>query len=220
MRNSVYGMLVLSGMLLGACSKNVTVSAPIISPTDFASQNKTAGNYAVMVQSGAWHTEVKAAGWTCSAWSFPTDFETAYNQSIKAGMQQNFEKVTFVGAPLTPEEMRAQNFDAQIVVYEGSILANFSVSPNFWTATINANVNMDGIVAVIDQMGKVQQGNARGSGTGSATTAAGCTPAGKAIVDAGGVAIRDYVLNAVNSVKLNILEIKANKVASDGKPTS
>lgn len=220
MRVFLIGALVVSGLILGACSKTVTVAAPVISPTDFASQSKTSGNYAVMVQAGAWQTEVKAAGLTCSAWSFPTDFETAYNQSVKAGMIQNFEKVTFVEATLTPEQMSAQKYDAQIVVYEGSILANFSVSPNFWTATINSNVSMDGIVAVIDPAGKVQQGNARGSGTGAATTAAGCTPAGQAIIDAGGVAIRDFVLSAVNSAKLNVLEIKARKVASNGKPTS
>jgi hypothetical protein len=212
--------LILMSVMLLACTKTVTVNAPVISPMDFASQSKTSGHYAVMVQAGAWHTEVKAAGFACSAWSFPTDFETAYNQSIKASMQQNFENVSFVEAPLSPAALKEQNFDAQIVVYEGSILTNFSVAPNFWTVTINANVGMDGIVAVIDPTGKVSQGNVRGSGTGAVTVMGGCTPAGEAITNAGRTAIRDYVLNAVNSAKLNVLQVKVDRSVVDGKPTS
>lgn len=212
--------LVLSGVVLAACSKSVTVSAPMISPMEFASQAKTPGNYVVMIQSGAWKTEVKTAGWTCSAWKFPTDFETAYNQAVTAGVQGNFEHVTFSPTTLTPQEVKAQNYDAQIVIYEGSIAANFSVVPNFWTATINSNVSMDGIVAVIDHQGKVHQGNAHGTGTGSAETAMGCDPAAKAISTAGGDAIHDYVLNVVNSAKLNVLEIRARHAEVQGKPTS
>ncbi len=212
--------LVLTGVALSACSKSVTVSTPIISPMDFASQAKTPGNYVVMIQSGAWKTEVKAAGWTCSAWKFPTDFETAYHQAVKAGVQQNFEHVTFSAATLTPEEMKTKNYDAQIVIYEGSIAASFSVVPNFWTASINSNVSMDGIVAVIDHEGKVHQGNAHGTGTGTAVTAMGCDPAAKAISTAGGDAIHDYVLDVVNSAKLNVLEVKVQNAGTKGKPTS
>ena len=212
-------VLVLSASV-AACSENVAVSAPQISPMDFASQSKTPGNYAVMVQSGAWKTEVKAQGWTCSGWTFPTDFETAYNQAAKSSVQQSFQNVTFTPAALKPAELRAQNFDAQIILYEGSIAANFSVTPNLFTAGFNSDVSMTGIVAVVDPDGRVQQGNSRGAGTGTAETMMGCGAAVTAIKQAGSAAIRDYVLNAVTAAKINILEMKARTTAMDTKPTS
>ena len=79
---------------------------------------------------------------------------------------------------------------------------------------------MDGIVAVIGHDGKVHQGNAHGSGTGSAETFAGCGVAGDAIKQAGSNAIREYVRNAINSAKINVLEIKAQTAAQGRAPTS
>ena len=220
MRKIIVCAALLAGASLAACSENVAVNAPQISPMDFASQDKTPGNYAVMVQSGAWKTEVKAQGWTCSGWTFPTDFETAYNQAAKSGVQQSFQNVTFTPVALKPAELRAQHFDAQIILYEGSITANFSVTPNLFTAGFNSDVAMTGIVAVIDPDGGVHQGNSRGAGTGASETVMGCGAAVPAIQQAGSAAIRDYVLNAVNAAKINILEMKAKMSAAAEKPTS
>ena len=220
MKKNFVCALVLAGALLGGCSQSLSVAAPTISPMDFASQEKTPGKYAVMVQKGAWHTEVKAAGFACSAWSFPTDFETAYDQAIAAGIEQSFANVVMTPAALKPDEMKAQDIDAQIVIYEGTITANFAPSPNFFTVSFNSTVAMDGIVAVIGHDGKVHQGNAHGSGTGSAETFAGCGVAGDAIKQAGSNAIREYVRNAINSAKINVLEIKAQTAAKGNAPTS
>lgn len=119
---------------LAACSSNVSVSAPVISAMEFGSQTKTPGNFAVWIQSGAWKTTVESKGFTCSAWEFPTDFDTAYLQAAREAFQSSFEKVTFTQNTLKPEELKAQALDAQIIVYQGNIKSTFVINTGFFQA--------------------------------------------------------------------------------------
>lgn len=208
------GAIILMASVVSGCSSTVAVTAPHIAPTDFASQNKTPGRYAVWLQSGAWVSTVEAKGHTCSAWEFPTDFEQAYQQAAQAAFSSSFENVTFTPATLQPSEIVAQNYDAQIIVYEGAIKGVFGVIPGFWTATLESEVGMDGIVAVIGPNGLKSQGNAKGRGYGTSQSAMSCDVASQAIMQAGSAAIKDFVVNAVNAAKLNVMEIQMQKQAA------
>ncbi|MFN4228280.1 hypothetical protein [Parvibaculum sp.] len=212
--------VVMAASFLGACSANVSVSAPQISPTDFASQSKTPGRYAVWLQSGAWVSTVEAKGHTCSAWTFPTDFEQAYQQAAQAAFASSFQEVTFTPKTLQPAEIEAQNFDAQIIVYEGSIKGVFGVIPGFWTGTLESEVGMDGIVAVVGPEGLQSQGRAKGRGYGTKEAVMGCDAAAEAIMKAGSAAIKDFVVDAVNAAKLNVMEVKMKTQAPAGTPSS
>lgn len=201
--------ILLASLVLTACSSNVTVQAPTVSVMDFGSQTKIKGNYAVWLQSGAWKTTVEARGFTCSGWEFPTDFDNAYQQAAQSAFQSSFEKVSFTPNTLKPDELIVQNFDAQIIVYQGSINSAFSVSTGFFTSAMQAEVNMDGTVAVIGHSGVTHQGTARGSGIGVKGSAMSCNAVGDAIMQAGGIAIKDFVVATVDAAKLNVLESRA-----------
>lgn len=206
--------------LLAACTSNVKVATPAIAPAEFASQSKTPGRYAVYIQTGGWQKEVKAQGWTCSGWSFPTDFESAYAPAARAAFSQSFADVRFVTATLKPDELAARHFDAQIIVYQGAMEANFGVNPGFFTSSMDANVSLEGIVAVTGPDGLQSQGTAKGRGTGLKDTAFTCDAVSPAISNAGAQAIEDFVVDAVNTSKVNVLEMKAKAATAGAAPTS
>lgn len=216
MKFHVTALLPLLASLLAGCSTNVTVKTPMIAPTDLGSQDKTPGHYAVWLQSGAWKSTIEAKGFAGSACTFPTDFDSAYQQAARSTFQTSFEAVNFTSGPLKPDELKAQNFDAQIIVYQGSIKGTFSVIQGFWANTIDSNVNMDGIVAVIGHEGLASQGTANGRGNGTNKPGAfegGCGTVTNAIMQAGSFAIKDFVVNSVNIAKMNVMENK-QKIAS------
>ena len=73
---------------------------------------------------------------------------------------------------------------------------------------------MDGIVAVIGPEGLKSQGNAKGRGDGTSGASMSCDGATDAIKQAGGAAIKDFVVNSVNAAKLNVMEIQMQKQAA------
>lgn len=213
----VYLMAFL-GFALAGCTSNVTVAAPSISPTEFASASKLPGRYAVYLQSGGWNKEIKTEGFTCSAWSFPTNFDQGYIQAAQSGFSQSFANVDFVQSTLSPEELKANGYDAQVFVYEGNMGAKFGVIQGFWTGSITVDVEFEGIVAVANADGLKSQGQIRGTGHGTNNNVVSCDTAGPAIQQAGGKAITDFVVEAINAAKLNILELQVNERAA--APTS
>lgn len=193
-----------------ACSKDVTVQAPTIAVTDLGSSSKTPGKYAVWIQTGGWNTEVKAAGYTCSAWSFPMALEGGYSSAAQSAFSQSFGSVHFITDTLKPADLKAQGFDAQIIVYQGGLSASFNPVAGFWTASLSASLGIDGTVAVVGPSGLTSQGTAKGIATGGSEDSmfASCGDAAEAIAAAGQVALKNFVLDAVNQAKLNVLEMR------------
>lgn len=214
----VAAVCALSLMAVG-CSKQVTVQAPTIAPTDLGSTSKTPGKYLVWIQTGAWNTEVKAAGYTCSAWSFPVALEGGYTAAAQSAFSQSFANVQFTTDTLKPADLRAQGYDAQIIVYQGGVSANFNPVTGFWTASLSASLGIDGTVAVIGPTGLTSQGTAKGIANGGTEESmfASCGDAAEAIAAAGQIALKNFIVDAVNQAKLNVLEMKVK--ASPAIPT-
>lgn len=197
-----------SAALLGACSQTVNISTPHIPATAFASQNVTPGRYAVTLQTGGWSTEVKTQGWTCSAWDFPADFNGGYAAAIQSAMQQSFEHVEFVADAVSKEELAKMNLDAHIYVYQGRLESHFGVESGLFTATMTAEVRFDGTVAVTSEAGLHGQTTVTGHGSGASETMIGCDKAANSIQQAGGEAMKDFIIEAVNAAKLNVIELR------------
>lgn len=218
----IVALAVLCAAALGmtACSKQVTVAAPVIAPTDLGSSSKTAGKYIVWIQTGAWNTEVKAAGYTCSAWSFPMALEASYTSAAQAAFSQSFANVQFTTDTLKPVDLTAQGYDAQIIIYQGGITANFNPVQGLFTASLSASLGIDGTVAVVGPNGLTSQGTAKGIATGGTQESmfAGCGDASDAIASAGQIALKNFIIDAVNQAKLNVLEMRL-KQQSAGTPT-
>lgn len=205
--------------LLGACSQKVNISTPHIPSTAFASQNVTPGRYAVTLQTGGWATEVKTTGWSCSAWDFPVDFNSGYASAIQSAMQQSFEHVEFVADAVSEEELKKRNLDAHIYVYQGKLDSNFGVETGLFSGTLTAEVRFDGIVAVRNEAGLHGQTTVTGHGSGANQAVFGCDNVSESIQQAGGEAMKDFIVEAVNAAKLNVIELRLK--AHEGKvPTS
>ena len=205
--------------LLGACSQRVNVSTPHIPATAFASQNVTPGRYAITLQTGGWATEVKTKGWTCGAWGFPADFNNGYTAAIRSAMQQSFEHVEFLTDAVGEEKLRKMDMDAHIYVYQGNLKSGFGVEQNLFSGTLTAEVEFDGTVVVKNQAG--QHGEAAVAGQGSGTDEAffGCDNIAKPIQQAGGEAMKNFIIDAVNAAKLNVIKLRS-KAQESKVPTS
>lgn len=205
--------------LLGACSQRVNVSTPHIPATAFASQNVTPGRYAITLQTGGWATEVKTKGWTCGAWGFPADFNNGYTAAIRSAMRQSFEHVEFLTDAVGEEKLRKMDMDAHIYVYQGNLKSGFGVEQNLFSGTLTAEVEFDGTVVVKNQAG--QHGEAAVAGQGSGTDEAffGCDNIAKPIQQAGGEAMKNFIIDAVNAAKLHVIELRLKAIESK-VPTS
>ncbi len=212
--------IVFAGVtLLGACSQKVNIATPNIPATAFASQNVTPGRYAVTLQTGGWATEVSTKGWTCSAWDFPADFNGGYTAAIQSAMQQSFEHVEFVPDAVSTKELKKLDLDAHIYVYQGKLDANFGVESGLFVATITAEVQFDGTVAVTTGAGVHGQSTVTGHGSGASESMIGCDKASNSIQQAGGEAMKDFIIEAVNAAKLNVIELRL-KAHESKVPTS
>lgn len=218
MRSLFLAAALLGAGILAGCQSNVSVTAPSISPTDLATQNKTAGKYAVYIQTGGWQKDVDTDAFTCSAWTFPTDFENGYVTSAQGAFRESFQEVKFVPGTLKPADLKAQGFDGQIIVYQGGMDAKFGITPGFWTNTPNAQVAFHGIVAVVGPGGLSGQSNVKGEGAGQTTGS--CFDIDDAIAAAGTNAMKSFIVNAVNTSKLNVLEMRAKTAEQAKSPTS
>ncbi|MBV2187316.1 MAG: hypothetical protein KUL88_22585 [Rhizobium sp.] len=208
----------LAAALLAGCQSKVTIDTPSISSSEFASSAKVPGRYAVMIQSGAWKKEVTTEGLTCGAWSFPTDFESAYASAVHDAFEMSFESVSFVPVALKPDEVRQQKFDGQIVVYEGGIKTVYGIREHLFSADAVSEVKMDGIVAVIGPEGLAGQASPQGAGVATVGIFT-CSDGSKAVSEAGAKAVRDFVLHAVDAAKANVIQMRS-KAQAQATPAS
>jgi len=136
--------------------------------------------------------------------------EGGYAPAAQSAFSQSFADVKFVTDTLKPADLKAQGFDAQIIVYQGSLSANFNPVTGFWTASLSASLGIDGTVAVIGPSGLTSQGTAKGIANGGTEDSmfASCSDASEAIAIAGQIALKNFVIDAVNQAKLNVLEMR------------
>lgn len=191
--------LVLLGCALAGCSAPVKVSPPRIG----IYEAKVPGRYAVMLQSGAWRKDVENEGFTCGAWSFPTDFDEAYSVAAREGFSAAFEEVDFTPTELKPDEVRAKNYDAQIIVYQGGLDASYLVIQEFWSNRMAVAVELDGIVAVTSEAGLVGQESPRGESRYEQKIGV-CSQGDATVARAGNAAVRDFVLHAVDAARKQV----------------
>ncbi len=169
-------LTVLAFLLVGlaACSGKIKVhDVRVQSPTGL---QPISGKYAGTVQSGAWNLTTKPVGWACGAWRYETNINAPYERVMKQLLKDSVQELVFVNQALTPEEMQAQGFEAQIFIYQTNATSNYSVATGFVTATARSNIELSVVVAVTDKSGLSYQTTVTGKGHGSSTVFATCNP--------------------------------------------
>jgi hypothetical protein len=192
------------------------------------------GKYAAWVQSGGWKLDVKSSGYVCGAWSFDTDINTPYRSAMQEALTRGLQKVDFVDTTLSPEDLKKQGYDAQVILYQGNAKAQFGVSENLFSGTAGSGVELTSTMAVIRQQGLAYQVTISGQGSGGKDVFT-CDRIGDAIGAAAASAIQDmgsksvlYVRDALRSsaassptgmVPAAATVIPTNGPATGAKPT-
>lgn len=188
-------LLFVVGLVLSACTGQavvppVTVETPI-------GMRPTPGSYAATVQSGGWALETKSEALSCGAWTFDTDVNGPYENAMRDVLTRSLEKVTFTPDILTADQLRAQGYDAQVVIHQGSADASFGVTPGFFTASARGSVALSVILAIRDETGVAYQNTVTGKGTGTKEVF-GCPSIGEAI----GAGAQDAIQTIVTQIVL------------------
>jgi hypothetical protein len=141
------------------------------------------GRYAAMLGSVDWTLKTQASMlWLCPKPDVTVDASAAYEDAMKDGLRHALKDVTFVSTMLTPEQLKAQGFDAEVVVTKGKASTSFNQS------TGATEVAMSTIVTVRNADGTVGRKTFSGQGRGKASMRI-C----KAVIDAIGASASDAV---------------------------
>ncbi len=156
-------LLACSLLVLANCTGTAVV--PPVTVDTPAGISATPGNYAVTVQSGGWALTTKPVGFTCSAWTFDTDVNGAYESAIRDVLARSLQKTKFVSDTYTPEKLKIEGMNAQVIVYQGNASSNFSVGQNFFGGTAISQVELTVTLAILDENGLNYQQTISGSGS-------------------------------------------------------
>jgi hypothetical protein len=183
----IRSLLVCSLLVLASCTGTAVVPPVTVdAPTGLSA---TPGNYAVTIQSGGWALTTKSAGHTCGAWKFDTDVNGSYETAIRDVLTRSLQKTNFVSDTYTPEKLKIEGMNAQVIVYQGNASSNFSVGQNLFSGTAMSQVELTVTLAIIDQNGLNYQQTISGTGSSNIEIFT-CPKIGEAIGKAAQNAIR------------------------------
>lgn len=195
---------------LAACAGVGRVPPVAIEPA--APRTSEPGKYAAIVQSREWVLSTASGPYDCGPLGVYVDANGSYQDAMRAVLSGTLQNVTFVSNTLTPEEMKNQGFDAQIVVSQGSADADLVGLP-LPGGTARSDVSLAVTVAVRDQHGAVAQktvvGYGRGKGEG-----ADCRQIVAAIGDAAQTAISTIARQSATYVAAALRDRRVARTAS------
>lgn len=192
--------LLAAAFLLAACTGQANVP-PVTVPV--AADKRVPGSYSAMVQGGGWALRTGSPGHVCGGWTFNTDINPAYERAMRDALTQALENVSFSTEILSPEQLKAQGFDAQIVVHQGNAESRFVLLQQLFSSTARSDVALVVIVAIRDERGFVSQEAVIGRGIGR-TQVYTCPPIGEAIGTAAQGAVRSLVVDAIAKLQRSL----------------
>jgi TPR repeat protein len=173
----VFGVLILLAFGLIGCSGQAIVPPVDISST--AGAHPIPGHYAATVQTGSWLLKTTTERAICGAWTFDTDLDASYEAAIRNALQRVLERVTFVPNVLTPQQIKARGFDAQIIIGQGGANSSFTVPVYTITGTAQGSVELSVTVSIRPAAGNPSQEtvSARGHGRAEISRCSGAATA-------------------------------------------
>jgi TPR repeat protein len=177
--------LLAATVVLSACSGEGVVP-PVDTPL---AVKPVPGNYAATVVSGSWTLKTESDAYTCGAWVFDTDVNPSYEQAMRTTLTRALEHVTFTPEILSPAQLKAQGYDAQIVIGQGKASSTFAVAPYLFEGTARSDVDLAAILAIRNDGGEVSQRTVSARGHGAADISF-CPKIGEAIGDGANDALR------------------------------
>jgi len=175
---SIFALLFLSV----GCAHNAPID---IAPSYDVYSNyddKMPGKFALTVDASEMTKEIKPDGFVCSAHTFPVDGASAFETSVLKTFENLVEEVVLLDNPLNQSSLKSQGYRAQLVVKARDLDVDLKVIQGFWTAEIEADVEITASVEAINvAQGKVLGATIEGDADGKAPAGAFCEGGGKAI---------------------------------------
>tara|TARA_X000000950_G_C13814088_1_gene618956 strand:- start:187 stop:810 length:624 start_codon:yes stop_codon:yes gene_type:complete len=156
---------ILLFIILSSCASKVEINptANVSTPTGL---KKIKGKYAGYVQTGGWQLESKADGWNCSAWTFDVDVNQVFSNSMIQLLNNSFEDIKIYSNVLSKEELKKNNYIAQVSILQSNANASFIATAGFFTNKIESKVFLNTIVSALGSSGLQFQNNLDSNGIG------------------------------------------------------
>jgi hypothetical protein len=198
-------ILALCALLAVAACQTPVTTALTLTPTPMQSYgDKIAGNYGIVLHTGAWTKKVIMGPGICSAWTFPMNIDSAYQDMARKAFTSSFEKVEFLNTGLKPNEITARGIDAEIIIFQRYLHPIAFVRQNMFSGHLDASVAMGGLVIVIDPAGRGGQGFLKSDGHVEKDITH-CSEIGAPMTQAGQAALSDFVEASVKTAR-NLVE--------------
>src|SRR3546814_16464012 len=81
-------------------------------------------------------------------------------------LTRSLEKTTFVTETLSPEDLKRDGYDAQIILYQGNAASDFSVATGLFTGFARSEVALTVTLAILDEKDLAYQQAIPGKGSG------------------------------------------------------
>ena len=156
---------ILTFIILSSCASKVEIN-PIANVSTPTGLKKIKGKYAGYVQTGGWQLESKADGWNCSAWTFDVDVNQVFSNSMIQLLNNSFDDIKIFSNVLSKEELKKNNYIAQVSILQSNANASFIATPGFFTNKIESKVFLNTIVSALGSSGLQFQNNLDSNGIG------------------------------------------------------
>ena len=157
-----------AGLLLSACAG--VGSVPPATVETSATLAPEPGNYAAVVLTPGWGLRTSAGPYECGPVGVYVDGNASYLDAMHEVLRRSLQHVTFLSVVLTPEQMKTQGFDAQVVISQGPADARLVGPLKPGAGPARSDVDLSATVAIHDRNGAVTQrtfsGHGRGKGEG------------------------------------------------------
>ena len=149
------------------------------------------GRFALYVDADVMKKDIKVIGYVCRAHSYPTDARAAFRNSVVGTFGDLVEELEVVKQPLTRSGLAGRGLTAMIVVEAEDYSADLSVIPGFFSALMQAYVEIAARITVDGVDGRLLGTSVEGNEDFRADAGIACEGGGVAVGRATEKAMRE-----------------------------
>lgn len=178
---------------LGGCAYQVqTISAPQLDVYSNYS-DKVPGKWVLVLEDDTFSQNVHSEGLACAAHSFPLDLRGTFRQSAISTFQNIAGEVDVMDRPLPMDQLASGGYSGEIDIKADNMAVRLNLIPGFWSATADADVELDAGLIATGPKGRLVGTRASGRGHESSDAGMACGGATVAIGHAAQSAMKDLL---------------------------
>lgn len=201
----------LTAAFLAGCqySAEPTITEPV--KVYVSDTRKNPGKYLLYIDASELSRNVRASDFTCIAHTFPVDLRAGFKTAVELAMQQQFETVETVAAPVKQSELQSRQAAGVIQVTGITLDAGLTAVPGFLRNTMNTSVLMTaGLTVDGSANGRLLGTTVQGAGKAQADGGMACEGGSRAFNASSEAAIAQATRQIVEAIA-NSPEIRNNR---------